>query len=144
MSAFMVSDEHIRVLVWAADMATDGRGIPLEGSPGRGFPNPPREIRGEEAGQMLWEANAASLFSAYGDVVRGRYSHGQPRFLDWSELEVLRILACFEYQSCEVTNWHETPAFWWCHHLRNRLIHKMIGDAPFAWAVDIDTLPTRL
>jgi hypothetical protein len=125
----MVTQEHIRVLVWSADLATNGRGIPLPGSPSRGFPNPPREVAGEEAGQLLWEANAASLFARYGEVLPGRYEHGKPRFQNWTELELLRILACFEYQSCEVTDWPERAAFWWCYHLRNRLIHKLIGDA---------------
>ncbi|MFC4372242.1 hypothetical protein [Citricoccus nitrophenolicus] len=93
---------------------------------------------------LLWEANAASLFARYGDVVTESYQHAAPRFQSWSELELLRILACFEYQSCEVSDWTERAAFWWCYHLRNRLIHKMFGDAPMAWSVSTDTVPVRV
>lgn len=60
-----------------------------------------------------------------------RYPLGKVRALE--PVAVLKLIRCFEYQSCETDDWKESQAFAYCEALTVRMIHQLPGydDAPW-------------
>lgn len=112
-----------------------------------------REIRLEDAdalGQMLWGTNALSVRTRYPDLYEGgdypgpigfsveddvyeyRYTSPRPRP---TAVEGLKLIACFEYQSCEFDEWKNHAAHYFCETLKDALVTRLPGyeDAPWEW-----------
>lgn len=149
MSAFMVSNEHINVLVWAA-------GRDRHGSTGNAFRHTTTEAGRhlcaattagrKELGQMLWQGNLDSLRARYGDSETAEpYRYSQPRHLDWSPLEVLQALDCYEYQACEVRDWAASEVYEVCQALRLHYIDQATAaSGSRVWAVEENSIPAAL
>jgi hypothetical protein len=91
MSAFLVSQKHINLLVNADREASR---------------SPVDEEECNRRGAVLWAENWRSLEALYGDRAEERwaretyvYSPLWPRH--WKPVEVLKAIDCYEYQSCE-------------------------------------------
>lgn len=124
MSAYMVSDEHINVMVWKAGQRAyqhdtlftftrdDGRVLRITST-----------ADARELGQLLHDANLASVLARYGewdDLEPYRYA--RPTFQTWSALEVIGALSCYEYQACEVPDWRGSEAYRLCRDLESHYI----------------------
>lgn len=150
MSAFMVPDEHLCLLVQAATQYRHGQHGTFcyyhfpEGA-GEGKPYTRHEVRdydetADETVAMLWRENVASLLY--------RYPESEPGFMVKPEADpptykaphlghvppvlVLKALDCLEYQSCEHPGWQNSCARAFVERLRSQSIHDLPGydDAP--------------
>lgn len=161
MSAFVVSKDHIDAMValaikpgnirftwyasdpdgveWTGDheaYARDLQAIHREG----------RLDRAHEIGRMLAFENAASVLYRYPDHDNSEYvpdwtTDGSYRYPGNtrrpSPVEGLKIISCFEYQSCEHPGWKDSEARRFCEALRHELINRLPGydEAPWEWNV---------
>jgi hypothetical protein len=148
MSAFMVSEAHVDALVTLAVLGPiDGRQC---GPPGVRFHH---RNRWETATFETADVLAALLATANVDSLRARYPRDwkcmtwdgtgeAAQVHEWtarprpSVVEGLKLLDCYEYQSCEVRDWEATDAAKFCRGLRSDLISEVPGydDAP--WGID--------
>jgi len=110
MSAFIVDPEHIHVLLWATSRTTSPYG-PLAWY----YDNPTR--KGEltpdtrdDVGQMLVDENAASVNYRYDEDDAYIYAYQQPQHTTWTDVEILKALDCYQYQSCEHPAWRDMPS----------------------------------
>lgn len=101
----------------------------------------------DEIGQMLRDENVRSVLYRYPDCMEGGDLPGivgddpaEPyRFkrLPWefNAVQALKAIDCYEYQSCEHPEWHESEAKRFCDSLRSVLIHSLPGynEAPWEW-----------
>jgi len=136
MSAFMVGKAHIDALVnlaqkhhsyWSSDM----RGLVQDG---------------DKLGQMLVAENVASVRYRYPkdkpEQLPGSTDHLEPyrhspfRSRLPSEVEGLKLICCYRYQSCEHPAWEASTAKRFCETLRETLIHALPGydEAPWEWS----------
>jgi hypothetical protein len=98
---------------------------------------------------MLWRENLRSIEYRYPDTAENGDYPGPCDFtrddIDaytfdlWARrptvIEGLSILACYEYQTCEHTEWPASEAYSFCDALRHDLIRQLPGynDAPWEW-----------
>jgi hypothetical protein len=100
----------------------------------------------DEVGQMLLDENVASVQHRYPTVdlttLPGKvdcewlvpYKHVLAGRLP-TLVEALKLLDCYEYQSCEHLGWDTSQANLFCRGLRSVLIHALPGydEAPWGW-----------
>jgi hypothetical protein len=146
MSAFFVSKSDIDVIVSALIQ----EGIYVDVSP---RPRNAKEIDPNELGRMLWTENLASVTGRYclahtKDADR-QDEHAayveQIMAYDWRELcqlkpgAVAKIIACYEYQSCEHDGWHKSAAYQAITRLGQRLLRHIPGYEDAPWGVRDET-----
>lgn len=150
MSAYMVHEEHINVMVWAAvELASPSDiGPVFHYAPASGA-NSVKVSRLErdsmnKAGQMLVDANAASMAARYGEEDHGyTYTYARPKRTDWQPVDVLSALSCFEYQACEVRDFDTTEAARFCDALRHGLIRRLPNMDATPWEIGPATTPAH-
>ena len=47
--------------------------------------------------------------------------------------DIYNMLACWNYQACEVDKWYETDAYWLCRHLKDLCAAKMAQNSNVQW-----------
>lgn len=100
MSVFIVSPEHIHVLLDAVLRYTDEIGMTVYTSDGQAL-TVDRTNR-DAVGQMLLETNAASAGARRQENAELYiYSYATPVRFDWEAVDVLKAISCYEYQACE-------------------------------------------
>lgn len=126
MSAFQVSPQHIAALVtvWA---------------------NGPRDAESKwlrpndderAAFEMLSIENAKSVGYRYNEPTKPvAYISWQVGAPSPSIIEAIKLLDCYEYQSCERPEWEETETFRWCYRLRRALCRALPGYSKSEWEV---------
>lgn len=144
MSAFMVHEEHINVMVWACTRFSDGGPVYHHFRPDGTMMKVARGENQTELGQMLVDANAASIQARYGDGEATTYRYANPKETKWEAIDVLKAITCFEYQACEVEKWEATEAYSFCQNLKAQLLHSLprYDDAP--WSIYPDTIPAHM
>jgi len=143
MSAFIVPTEHLHVLIWAGLNLT----WPRDGL--RWYHDNPTRVgslsrdTADAVGQMLYDANAASVTHRYRQtgLIRTEYRYRAPRWNQWSVVEVLKALGCYEYQACEVPDWPASEAHAYCRALQDNLIHRLPGYSDGPWAISTTDVP---
>lgn len=151
MSAFMVDPEHINVLL-NAGLSIRGRQLywPTEADeiPGNGvqasYGYSIRMLRYDTAdaiGQMLVDANAASVNTRYGEENAYIYSYRRPRYSSWTPVEILKAIDCFEYQACETADYNTSEAANFCRRLRGVMIDQLAGYSESAWEITAENSP---
>ena len=98
---------------------------------------------------MLAAQNAASVRHRYKDADdEGVIPSWADQFYEYTPIppldppptvvELLKAVACYEYQACETDGWPDTEAFQFCEALRHGLIRLLpgFGDAPWGWDQD--------
>lgn len=160
MSAFMVDQEHITALV------TLGRGRAMDIGAGVGYVEGPSWARFDpavtrwqeqewrriglardglvsstEVGRMLAQENAASIGARYGDepeawVLDYTYPTRQFQSMIPGVVEGLKLIECYEYQTCEHEGWAASEAYRYCDALRRTLVMRLPGydEAPWEWS----------
>lgn len=137
MSAFVVSREHITRLVNIALVAAIDSG--------RTQPDP------YDLGRMLWAENLKSVKARYPNDTDGN----RPGPIDFHDcdvdaytfglmsdfcstfdpVEMLKLINCYEYQTCEHKEWKESESFRWCQQMKHYLITQLPGYDEAKWAV---------
>jgi hypothetical protein len=131
MSAYIVTLEEIRFLVSAAQLWDlywyhDGKANRIHRVD---------DGAAATAGQMLWDENIRSVDFRYRETTdRTAYVYGRHNCA-WGfriagpnlAIQVLRLLATYEYQACETDNWPDTEAHAFCRMLRGEAIRRLPG-----------------
>src|SRR5216117_2260428 len=123
MSAFMCSDLHISAIVDFCRSPTTRIGSDV------------MQLSPQELGDKLYAANVMSVNHRYNqnDPVTGFVYKANPANLR-PVVEILKMLDCLEYQSCEYPGFIERDGgFWLIHRIRKAAIKKLVGydDAPW-------------
>ena len=140
MSAFIVTAGHIDYLVSAAISAN----IPY------GSVTWARErvtlANADTVGAGLWRANVTSVAHRYPrdtpDELPGPVPYTDPdtytfrQYRSVAPVQVLKALACFEYQACEHPGWPASEARAFCDRLRRAVISRLPGYDDAAWEID--------
>ena len=98
-------------------------------------------------GRMLLDANVRSVAYRYPDEriedLPGPLSHEWTEpFMDWyptrrcpSPVSLLKLISCYEYQSCEVPGFEQSEAYRFCQALRASAIGRLPGyeEGPWEW-----------
>lgn len=132
MSAFMMSDRSLKMLAkgivntTSIPLSVTGSDDPLE--------------RANAVLKCLWKENVNSLVSRYPgsyqemvgecpvftrEEVRGSNN------VSWGALA--KVMACYEYQSCEHTKWEESDAHKMCRWFSGNLLKKLPGYDEQPW-----------
>lgn len=162
MSAFIVSKRHIDHLVRAAVTPIYGAERCGMSWCHDGIRYDARAATADDVGQMLWNANIASVESRYahlvaaGDHLPGHYvaeatvpGAGDIECAEWARpyrynilntrptdpVEILKAIACYEYQACECSSWQESNAKAFCNALRVRMIRELPGYDDADWEI---------
>lgn len=139
MSAYLVDPEHLHVMLWAGMERRYTRYGPLSWCWGNPTDRAQLDHHSADAvGQMLLDANAASVNTRYEEDNAYVYQYQRPRYRSWEPVELLKAIDCYEYQACEVRDWPETQAFWFCQSLRKAII-RGIADYSDANTWDLTT-----
>lgn len=143
MSAFVVGKAHIDAMVTTAFASQSN---PLYWRAGDGWRNT-RETTPDAVGAMLLAECVASVRYRYddaGDDLPGPlsrywlepYTHnGLWRYHGYNAVQMLKAIACYEYQSCEHPGWESSEARAFCESLRLHLINKLPGYEDAAWEI---------
>lgn len=140
MSAYLVDDEHIHVMLWAAERYS-GYG------PLRWYYGNPEDMGTLEdrntVGQMLIDANLRSVNHRYNETTPATtYRYQQPRHIGWSVGELLNAIDGYEYQaSCDALDWRDGAARAFCQALKARLIQHVPGYEEGPWTITTEDRP---
>ena len=157
MSAFIVPVEHIRAMVNAGLVSPYGplswhtRDL-IEAERERAYRsrepwgpdavetvgNVPRVLTPATAGAvgaMLLAENRRSVDYRYNEAeIEEVYTHGPSRLRQ--ALEILKAINCYEYQSCETSDWGQSEAYQFCQALRGLLVGQLPGyDEADSWPI---------
>jgi len=132
MSAFIVSQEHITAMLQAATGRYPGDGASYYWNGQSHYFNGSQT----EIGQKLLNENYRSVNHRYNE------SEPAPTFRlrivrDCSPVELIKLIHCYNYQSCECPDWKETEAYAISAMLERRAINKLPGYDEAAWSFDV-------
>ena len=144
MSAFVVDKAHINAMI---DAGLSVHYRPMTWYPkGENRQGSLTEINASEVGQMLLDECVKSVSYRYEDSDltnlpgRSDVDYLLPfqyrRFANPPTLiEILKIISCYEYQSCEHPGWEDSEAHAFCQVLRVSTISRLPGydEAPWEW-----------
>lgn len=131
MSAFIVSQDHIRYLITAAYDYTRGGYISFHHQGERLEYTEPNEL-----GRMLWDENAASVNYRYDETYApDGYLHRRSP-VPITSVQVLKAIACYRYQSCEHDAWDTSAAKSFTTWLTHEAHQHMPGYDEAAWEID--------
>lgn len=151
MSAFVVSRDHIDALVKGGlKPHPQIQGYPLRWWKTAEYDGCWAELSAQtadEVGQMLTDECVRSVSHRYQDNgdLPGCYPNGEADYLaayhypggmgyvELSPVQVLKLINCYEYQSCEHPGWRESEAWRYCEALRDRMISMLPGYSEAAW-----------
>ena len=143
MSAFIVSEDHIDALVSVALFgvaevpALSGRWhTPYFGNPGHKV-----EVHNaDKLGEMLVRENVASVQARYpnermSSIEVYRYPFQKLPVPAVGVVAALKLVQCYEYQSCEHDGWDESAAKRFCLAFKDQLIRCLPGYDTAPWAI---------
>lgn len=164
MSAWVVSPDHIRLLLQAA---IDGGSTFYYGwtegacAPGSWHLAPDDTAALDEAARMLWDENVRSVSHRYPndapselpaadcdsvEAAAGEFGWrpAYSRIVRKIEpVQVLKAVQCYEYQSCEHPEWHQSRAKAFCASLKDRMIMRLAGYDEAQWGFEAPPEPRR-
>jgi hypothetical protein len=157
MSAFMVGKPHIDAICEVALWGPSANGPLYPGhatwfKPRFGFGSERRlEFADlDELGAHLIEENLKSIHARYPDTVDNPESTPGPIARYWEHaytfeycavrpnpVQALKLIDCYEYQSCEHEEWETSEVRAFCQRLRRSVIQTLPGyhDAPWEWTL---------
>lgn len=138
MSAYIVSNATIDVLVNAAEHGVSDRGMhwyhrPTETSYAIGGSFNATMRTPGDVGAMLWAENRRSVDYRYNEEeIEPVYEH---RLLlgSLSPADVLSAITCYRYQSCEHEDWRDSEAAAFCDALEAKMVRRLTTDCPWDW-----------
>ena len=139
MSAFLVSREHIHVLVHAALHGSwnlkRGSEFSIYTSGGTRYVF---TFEDENClGQILETENLRSVNFRYqtADAIEVPYEYKTPRG-QHTPIQLIKAIHCYEYQACECNDWKDTVAYAFCHTLEQKLIQQLPGYDAAPWGIE--------
>ena len=138
MSAFIVSSAHINAMLRCAN-----RDVCWRDAQGAWWTFTP--VAASAIGAMLLHECIASVQHRYPDVPVDKLpgaiaEHWEPyRYTPLGRVPTpvqgLKLIDCYEYQSCEHPGWLESEAYRFCQALHANLIRRLPGyeEAPWEW-----------
>ncbi len=138
MSAFIVPKAHIDALVRSAVLPGPygfHQGLFHYSHVGETHYASIHEGEPDRLGRMLLLENVRSVAYRYKEEMElPAYSYSTPTRTP-SVVEGLKLIHCYEYQSCEHPDWPESEAYAFCEALTKALICALPGyeEAPWAW-----------
>lgn len=163
MSAFIVPVEHIDALLAAALSCRPSDTPRWRGKAGESVCEGYCKLTHNSAdavGKMLVTENVRSVGYRYGgpqddlpcmpDDRAGQrellnYRHKPDRAIRTpTVVEALKLIDCYEYQSCEHDEWETSEAFRFCAALRSHLIHRLPGYSQAPWDWDAEQIKAEL
>ena len=128
MSAWIVSKQHIDALV------TSFLGLHTFS-----FRQAQTPADNNLIGQMLWDANYRSVNYRYDRKDSApEYIFAPVNTFENKKLttvDILKLIDCYEYQSCENIDWPKSQAYAFCDSLRRDLISKVDGYRDAPWGI---------
>ena len=128
MSAFVVSDKHINTIVSFASLV--GAGFNFDGRW--------NEVRGNEqrVASILYAANAYSVDVRYNEETQlDDFQFRLEPSNHWTHIQILKLIDCLEYQSCEFKDWDTSPAKNILDNMRQGVYRKMPGYENSKWDI---------
>ena len=137
MSAYLCDDQHIKQLAAfvCAVQHSDLSHIAYHFAPSLDKPGIQADVLATRLANILLTENHRSLDSRYpgnkdeyfgGDDVRLMVSaRDVVAALDIKPMQIFKPLDCYEYQSCEASDWDETIAFRLCNFIRRQAIKRL-------------------
>lgn len=150
MSAFIVDHAHIDYLVTAAieyGMGPRGNSVYWRRSDDWRDSIRVGIDTAEEVGAGLMRENIASVTHRYpdGDLPGpiptpdpSAYSFMPVRPSTITAVQVLKAIACYEYQSCEHPGWRDSAAYDFCRRLENAVINRLPGYDDAKWELSTE------
>lgn len=168
MSAFLVSTTHIDAMVTAGLVLgrTYGPLIWFDGDPSElpamdheGYQAMRRELTystADDVASMLYAANWRSINYRYPDTIDdpfnapGPIGAALPMQYTFRKLagtphvpDVLTLISCYEYQTCEFPEWRRSEAFAFCQALRLACCDLISKDSAVQWDLDDRSIWTK-
>ena len=166
MSAFVVDMYHLHVLLTAGLSGQPSRGPLSWRCPETEEPDGPEDYQTGEpwgashvetltrttrtltretadcVGFMLLAQNYASVNFRYEDKEESPLYRFRPvaHLPHLRPVQILKALACYEYQSCETPDWEQTEAHAFCEALRHRVIGQLPGYDDAGWDLTPPTM----
>ena len=129
MSAYIVSDDHINVLVsyFVGRHATDGLWLEINGTHQH-----MDRINAVEVARTLFAENVRSVDVRYGEENPAYYTFRYiPQAKDvYAVAEIAGMIDCLEYQSCETTDYFSTKAYCILDRMRKALLDELQDALP--------------
>ena len=154
MSAHLVDAEHIHVMIHAAltygggangnlTVVTDDEPTPYNGVQQSFGCNVRVLRRGTESafGQMLLDANVASVNALYKEDEAYVYTYQRPEHFDWEPVEILGAINGYEYQACETSDWITSEAKAFCDRLRKLAGSHLPNASDAPWTISPGDMP---
>ena len=142
MSVFIVSPEHINVLLDAALRYTDEIGMTVYTTDGQALAID--RTNRDQVGQMLLDTNAASAGARHEETPELYiYSYTTPVRFDWEAVDVLKAISCYEYQACEAPGWDRSAARAFCEGLRRAVTPALPGYTDAPWEITTTSTPAH-
>lgn len=132
MSAFIVSDHHLNVLVsWAASRhGSDAVAYYWQGQR-RDVRQDPQRIA-----CVLYAENVRSVNARYNEHTSPNGFHYVPQSLGYLKItpvQIIKACHCYEYQACETKDWEESEAFAIIQGIKNSAIRMLPGYDEADW-----------
>lgn len=162
MSAYVVSDDHIDALLRAGLVTRSGlrwqapesreesdyeRGEVWGATAVENAQRVRRDLTTDtcnETGRMLLMENVRSVAHRYDETIEEAHPEiltavfpasrvMGAKVMHYTPVQVLKLISCYEYQSCEHPDWESSEAYAFCQALRAMMISRLPGydDAPW-------------
>lgn len=123
MSAFIVSDNTIHAVL--SFMSMYKAHLYEKGAP----------LHLNDVGQVLLDENYRSVNYRYGENETPRKYVFIAQALPLTAVEVLKLIDCIAYQSCECDDWEHTRAYRLLQRIRNWVIAQLAGYDAAKWHI---------
>lgn len=120
MSAFTVTKQHIDAIVTPV----------VQSRMYNGFIN---GADAQEIGNILWNQNYRSVNYRYHDNQESPKYYFKQNVV--SPVQVLKLISCLDYQSCETPDWEQTQAFKLLDEIKSIVINSLPGYAEAKWSI---------
>ena len=135
MSAYMVSAEHVRAMLNAGLAQAGDDPLTWQVSDNPYTERTLNRATAEAVGAMLLAQNRRSVDYRYdADELEELYTHGFSS--ERSPVEILKAIACYEYQASEAPDWDESETRAFCQALRLAMIRRLPGYDEADWGID--------
>ena len=128
MSAYLVSDKHIQAILQATTPQYPGDGFSY-------YWNGERHYGTNNLAQILVNENYRSVNSRYSESDKPHKFQPQ-NIRPYTPVEILSLLAGYEYQACETNDWKDSQASAIIEALRSNAIRRLPGYENAPWTVD--------
>lgn len=137
MSAFMCSRDHISTLANMADHKRRFFDV-------RGIAGPDGSLDAASTFNALAAENIASMEARYGAGTAGAVGTHTFRTAPRTPIELLKLIHCYEYQSCEHEGWEKSEAARYCRDLERSILCSLPGYEEAPWGLPMTTHHDRI